>query len=87
LPVAPVDQFRPAAMVNILGSGSAREAHLHGIDRVLEAPGVSIHLYDKRRVFERRKMGHLTVVAALGESAEEALQRGRAAAAGLTWAD
>jgi phosphoribosylaminoimidazole carboxylase (NCAIR synthetase) len=41
-------------------------------------------VYDKRRVFERRKMGHLT---ALGGTVDEALERARAALAGLQWAD
>jgi phosphoribosylaminoimidazole carboxylase (NCAIR synthetase) len=45
---------------------------------------VHLHLYDKRRIFERRKMGHVTVVA---DTADAALSRARAAAAKLTWED
>jgi phosphoribosylaminoimidazole carboxylase (NCAIR synthetase) len=45
---------------------------------------VHVHLYDKRRVFERRKMGHVT---ALAGTAEEALERARAAAAEIGWED
>ena len=45
-------------------------------------PLAHLHVYDKREVFERRKMGHLTVVA---PTADEALQRARAAAARLSW--
>ncbi|HEX8026782.1 MAG TPA: hypothetical protein VF484_11320 [Candidatus Limnocylindrales bacterium] len=41
-----------------------------------------LHLYDKREVFERRKMGHVT---ALGGSVEEALGQARAARGKLTW--
>jgi phosphoribosylaminoimidazole carboxylase (NCAIR synthetase) len=72
-----------AAMVNLLGTGRDRPARVHGVERALRDPGVSVHLYDKRRVFERRKMGHVTVVA---DSTGEALTRARAAAADITWA-
>jgi phosphoribosylaminoimidazole carboxylase, PurK protein len=74
----------PAAMVNLLGTGPRRPAQLLGADTALADPSVHLHLYDKRRVFERRKMGHLT---ALGGSVEEALERARAALAGLRWSD
>jgi 5-(carboxyamino)imidazole ribonucleotide synthase len=76
----------PSAMVNLLGTGRPRAARLEadGIGRALADPSVHLHLYDKRRIFERRKMGHLT---ALGSSVEESLERARAAAAYLRWAD
>ena len=74
----------PAAMVNLLGAGPRRPARLLGADAALADPSVHLHVYDKRRVFERRKMGHLT---ALGGSTEEALDRARAALAGLRWVD
>jgi 5-(carboxyamino)imidazole ribonucleotide synthase len=47
-------------------------------------PTVHLHLYDKRQVFERRKMGHVT---AIGASTEEALARARAAVDLLLWTD
>ena len=77
------DAVSPAAMVNLLGTGPAREARLLGVDDALADPTVHLHLYDKRRVFERRKMGHLT---ALGPDVETALIRARAARARLHWA-
>ena len=43
-----------------------------------------LHVYDKRQVFERRKMGHVT---AIGDTVDEALDRARAAAADLRWAE
>jgi 5-(carboxyamino)imidazole ribonucleotide synthase len=73
-----------AAMVNLLGDGADRPARVTGADRALADPGAFLHLYDKRRVFGRRKMGHVTVVA---DSTGEALRRARAAAAAITWAD
>ena len=35
---------------------------VRGVEAALRDPGVAVHLYDKRRVFERRKMGHVTAV-------------------------
>ncbi len=76
----------PTAMVNLLGTGPARPARLQpdGVGRALSDPAVHLHLYDKRRVFERRKMGHLT---ATGGSVDEALDRARDAAGNLCWAE
>ena len=74
----------PTAMVNLLGSGPRRDACLVGVADALADPNVHLHLYDKRRVFERRKMGHLTAV---GSDVDEALGRARAALAALRWAD
>jgi 5-(carboxyamino)imidazole ribonucleotide synthase len=74
----------PTAMVNLLGTGPRRRACLTGVARALEDPAVHLHLYDKRRVFERRKMGHLT---ALGRDVDEALSAARGALAALSWAD
>jgi len=75
----------PSAMVNLLGTGRARAARLEadGIGSALTDAAVHLHLYDKRRVFERRKMGHLT---AIGSSVDEALDRARDAAGHLRWA-
>ena len=74
----------PTAMVNLLGSGRVRDAHLLGVAEALADPDVHLHLYDKRRVFERRKMGHLT---ALGPDVDAALTAARTALAMLRWAD
>ena len=74
------------AMVNLLGSGVQREARLDaaGLGAALRDATAHLHLYDKRRVFERRKMGHLTV---LGGSVDDAMLRARAAVARLRWLD
>jgi 5-(carboxyamino)imidazole ribonucleotide synthase len=70
-------------MANLLGAGPKRPARLTGVAAALAAPDVHLHLYDKRQVFERRKMGHVT---ALGPTADEALTRARAARDALGWA-
>jgi 5-(carboxyamino)imidazole ribonucleotide synthase len=83
LPLGSPDALSPAAMVNLLGTGPRREARLLGADTALADPAVHLHVYDKRRVFERRKMGHLT---ALGGTVDQALERARAALEGMRWA-
>lgn len=73
-----------AATVNVLGSGADRDAQPLGLDSALELDDVHVHVYDKRRVFERRKMGHVTAVA---ETVDEALATAREAARRMDWAD
>jgi 5-(carboxyamino)imidazole ribonucleotide synthase len=74
--------FAPTAVVNLLGTGPQREARLAGLGDALSDPSVHLHLYDKRRVFERRKMGHLS---ATGPDVDVALERAHAARAALHW--
>jgi 5-(carboxyamino)imidazole ribonucleotide synthase len=84
LPLGDPAAHGPTAMLNILGTGELRDACLEGAADALADPLVHLHLYDKRRVFERRKMGHLTVAGAA--DAAEARARGQAALARLRWA-
>ncbi|MBI3751712.1 MAG: 5-(carboxyamino)imidazole ribonucleotide synthase [Chloroflexi bacterium] len=84
LPLGSVEMRAPAAAtVNILGDGPRRPAALHGIADALRVPDVHVHLYDKREVFDRRKMGHVT---ALGRDPDEALAKARQARMLLSWA-
>lgn len=71
-----------AATVNLLGTGAEREARPAGTDLALEVPDAHLHLYDKRRVFDRRKMGHVTALA--GDPAS-ALGAARDAAGRVRW--
>ena len=82
LPLGSVAPHGVTAMVNLLGTGPDRDARLSGMEDALADPGAHVHVYGKRRVFERRKMGHVTVV---GTDADEALARARAARAALSW--
>ena len=84
LPLGDPGAHGPTAVVNLLGTGNPREALLAGIEDALADPLVHLHVYDKRLVFERRKMGHLAVVGAA--DADEGLARGRVALAKLSWA-
>jgi 5-(carboxyamino)imidazole ribonucleotide synthase len=82
LPLGPARSLGPSAMVNVLGTGARRPARLAGVADALEVEGVHLHLYGKRDVVERRKMGHLT---AIGGGGEEALQRAELARRRLSW--
>lgn len=82
LPLGSPDLLSPVAMVNLLGSGPRRRAALTGVSAALADPDVHLHVYGKREVHERRKMGHLT---ALGASIGEALERARTAVDQLGW--
>ncbi len=82
LPLGSAELRSSAATVNLLGTGHRRRARLLGIEVALRTPDVHLHVYDKREVFERRKMGHVTALAA---TVDEALERARAVRAALTW--
>jgi 5-(carboxyamino)imidazole ribonucleotide synthase len=86
LPLGSAEPHGAAAMVNLLGTGSKRAAHLTGLSDALADPAVAVHVYAKRAVFERRKMGHVTAVAPQRDT-DGALARARVAAAHLGWAD
>jgi len=85
LPLGSVEALAPAAMVNLLGEGVRRPARLDGVAGALEDDAVHLHLYGKRDVVERRKMGHLTCVTGGDETTEELLWRARTARDRLTW--
>lgn len=79
LPLGSVEMRAPgAAMVNILGTreGPADVA----IDGALRIAGAHLHLYGKKEVRMRRKMGHVT---ALGSTADKARETARAGAAAV----
>lgn len=55
----------PTVMANILSDTSTQiPAHLIGVDKLLETPGVSFHWYGKREARPLRKMGHITLTQA-----------------------
>jgi len=61
-----------AVMINILGeAGYEGLAVYQGIEKVLECPGVYVHLYGKALTKPFRKMGHVTIVDADREKAIE----------------
>ncbi len=66
-----------ASMVNVLGlrSGTVQGA---GLSEALAVPGASVHLYGKRSVSPRRKMGHVTVTADTPEKARDQAEKAAA---------
>jgi 5-(carboxyamino)imidazole ribonucleotide synthase len=85
LPLGSTEPLASAAMVNLLGDGARRPARLAGIADALADDAVHLHLYGKRDVVERRKMGHLTALASADETTADALQRAQAARDRLSW--
>jgi 5-(carboxyamino)imidazole ribonucleotide synthase len=85
LPLGATEPLASVAMVNLLGDGVRRRAHLQGVADALADPGVHLHLYGKRDVVERRKMGHLTAVASGEATTQDALDRAQAALDRLAW--
>jgi 5-(carboxyamino)imidazole ribonucleotide synthase len=68
LPLVPPRQHSAAVMLNLLGDlwfgPGAVAPTLPQWERVMELPGVHLHLYGKAEPRRGRKMGHLTVTAA-----------------------
>lgn len=71
-PLGNTDCLNNAIMVNVLGeAGFAGPAVYQGIEKVLQKPGVYVHLYGKALTKPFRKMGHVTIVDADREKAIE----------------
>lgn len=70
LPLGSTEQFRPAAMANLLGDVWANGTP--NWSAALADPRVKLHLYGKTDPRPGRKMGHLTAMAATPEEAAKA---------------
>ena len=77
LPLGDVRQHSPAVMLNILGDvwfdGDTDTVREPAWDRVLALPGACLHLYGKDDPRRGRKMGHLTIIGATLEQAQQQL--------------
>lgn len=80
LPLGSTDLLSPLAMVNILGEDSGDD--LLGVEDLFLDSNVRLHLYEKTIVKNKRKMGHLTVLAS---DADEALKKALKARKSLSW--
>ncbi len=81
LPPGSADLIRPAAcMINLLGTRDG-EIQADGLTDALAETGAHVHLYGKRSVRARRKMGHVTV---LDDSPQAARRRAEHAAELIT---
>jgi len=79
LPLGSTAVVRPAAIVNLFGDLWTNGTQPR-FDAALAEPMTRLHLYGKKVARPGRKMGHLS---AYGDTAEQALDRARAAAARL----
>ena len=75
LPLGEVRLLAPAAMVNLIGGDFQRLEAEAELSALLAVPGAKLHLYGKRSVRPRRKMGHVTFV---GEKPEAVWEAARA---------
>jgi 5-(carboxyamino)imidazole ribonucleotide synthase len=65
MPLGEVRLLSPAVMVNLIGNEAATLMKGAGCRALLATPGAVLHLYGKRVIRPRRKMGHITF---LGET-------------------
>ncbi|GFP40873.1 ATP-grasp domain-containing protein, partial [Candidatus Hakubella thermalkaliphila] len=70
LPLTAPELLCPVAMLNILGKG-VRDLNFESL---LSIPGVKLHLYGKRDVRERRKMGHINILGKTEDYVKEKLK-------------
>ena len=64
----------PAVMVNLIGDDAVSMMKGAGCRALLDIPGAVLHLYGKRAIRPRRKMGHVTF---LGETLSLALDHAK----------
>jgi 5-(carboxyamino)imidazole ribonucleotide synthase len=60
MPLGEVRLLSPAVMVNLIGDDAAILTKGAGYRTLLDVPGAVLHLYGKREIRPRRKMGHVT---------------------------
>jgi 5-(carboxyamino)imidazole ribonucleotide synthase len=81
LPLGSTELLRPAAMVNLMGEDAGTGLGRPGAVEALGVPAAALHLYGKAEARPGRKMGHVT---ALGDDADQALERALRAWRALT---
>lgn len=74
MPLGEVRLLSPAVMVNLIGDDATVFMKGVGCQSLLAIPGAVLHLYGKREIRPRRKMGHVTF---LGETLSLALDRAK----------
>jgi 5-(carboxyamino)imidazole ribonucleotide synthase len=63
LPLGEVRLLSPAVMLNLIGHEVLRVTRSHSAKDLLREPGAVLHLYGKRVIRPKRKMGHVTFLA------------------------
>ncbi len=72
LPLGEARLLAPAVMINLIGEDLLRIQSEPELGALLAVPGARLHLYGKRSVRPRRKMGHVTFVGEKPETVWEA---------------
>lgn len=75
LPLGEVRLLSPAVMLNLIGDEVSQVTTTPGMQQLLSEPGAALHLYGKRAIRPKRKMGHITFLAS---TCAEALATARA---------
>lgn len=63
LPLGEVRLLSPAVMLNLIGDEVSQVTTTPGMQQLLSEPGAVLHLYGKRVIKPKRKMGHITFLA------------------------
>ena len=63
LPLVEARLLSPAVMLNLIGDEVSHVTTSSGIAELLGEPGAVLHLYGKRELRPKRKMGHITFLA------------------------
>ncbi|HEY6085084.1 MAG TPA: 5-(carboxyamino)imidazole ribonucleotide synthase [Nitrospira sp.] len=71
LPLGEVRLFSSAAMINLIGNDAIKVTDREECRALLAIPGAKLHLYGKRTVRPRRKMGHVTFLASDANTARK----------------
>ncbi len=78
MPLGSTQLRLPAVMANLVGEdGHTGKVQYDGYQRLLEMPGVYIHLYGKSTTRPFRKMGHVTVTHQHRDEARAAAERAK----------
>ena len=78
LPLGKTDLLVQGAMVNILGNPKESGPPIYkGMEKILDIPGVYVHLYGKALSRPFRKMGHITILDPERESLIQTIQQVR----------
>ena len=69
LPLGEVRLLSPAVMVNLIGEEVTAVLSGEGCQAIYDTPGAAVHVYGKRVIRPRRKMGHVTFTASEADTA------------------
>lgn len=69
LPLGEIRLLSPAVMLNLIGDDVRLATTAPAVQDLLREPGAIVHLYGKRAIRPKRKMGHVSFLAATREEA------------------